>query len=110
MKAAEAKIGELLKPMGAHFAGAPQRFYATGGVVHLAGETVWTFVPNVAAAATEEAPAAAQQEVEEVQKILEEEQEPVFKLTGADDEQEVPVDADQALQESLEKEKRTAAA
>jgi len=111
MKAAEAKIGELLKPMGAHFAGAPQRFYATGGAVQLSGESVWTFVPNVAAAATEEAPAAAQQEVEEVQnKPVEEEQEPVFKLTGADDEQEVPVDADQACKESLEKEKRTAAA
>jgi len=94
MQAAEAKIGELLKPMGAHFAGAPERFYATGGSIRLDGETVWTFSPDVAAAA-----ATAQPEVEDAQKIVEEEQEPIYKLNGADeDEPEVVVDAEQAFQ------------
>jgi hypothetical protein len=91
MEAAEATIAAMMKPLAEHFAGAPWRFVATGGSLNFAGETIFTFLPGAAAGAAE--PATEKEGI----KIVEEGQEPVFKLMGADDEQEVAVDEDRVL-------------
>jgi len=94
MQAAEAKIGEMLKPLAEHFNGAPQRFYATGGAVQLSGETLWSFSPDTTAATAAEVPAEKQ---EAKVAVAEEELEPAFKLMAADE--EVAVDAEQVVEQ-----------
>jgi len=93
MEAAEAKIAAMMKPLADYFAGAPWRFIATGGSLQFAGETILTFLPGATADAAEPATDKAPEGI----KIVEEGQEPVFKLMGADDEQEVAVDEDRVL-------------
>lgn len=43
LQASEAKVGDVLKELDRDFSSAPQRFYAKGGVVQLAGENLFEY-------------------------------------------------------------------